>query len=78
MKKKAYRKILRQIAKQHGVRVKEVERDMDLALKEAQANPDPAARAKWASIPRKGSTPTTEEVITYLASEVGRKIDNLG
>jgi len=40
MNKRKYEKILREIAKKHGVSVKEVRRDIDAALKDAQSQPD--------------------------------------
>ena len=70
MNSQSYKSILRQVAKEHGVSVAEVRRDIDAAFKEAQANPDPKVQSKWASIPRKGDTPTAAETIAYLAGKI--------
>lgn len=64
------KEILKKVAQKHGVSVEEVEREIEIALAMAQWNPDPAAQAVWASIPRKGTRPTTEEVIAHLAKTI--------
>jgi len=60
------RKIYRTIAKQHGVTVAEVKRDMQAAIDEAYKNPSPSALA----VPRKGDKPTTEEFVAHVARRV--------
>lgn len=65
-----YKKVLRRVAKKYGVSVREVKREIELALKEGQGNPDPAVRAMWASIPSKGELPNAAETITHIADKL--------
>lgn len=74
MKKQNHKKILRQIAKKYGVSVKEVAQEIDFALSQAQASPDPIVQANWASIPHKGERPTTAEAIVYAANMVKKRL----
>lgn len=64
------RKIYRQIAKKHGVSLKEVKRDMQASIDEAYKNPNPFAR----SVPSKGDKPTAE-FTDYLAQIIKAKIE---
>ena len=75
MNNRKYKKILSQIAKKHGVSVEEVQRDMELAVKASQMNPDPKVQAKLALVPRKGDTPTAAETIEHLGREVQERLD---
>jgi len=61
-----FRAVALRIAKDRGVSVEEVWREMDLAVEAARNSPDPAARAEFAKIPCKGDTPTTEEFMAYV------------
>ena len=69
------KKILKQVAKEHGVSVNEVQRDIEALLVETRNNPDPSVQAAWAAIPCKGETPTIEEVVAYLAISVKKRMD---
>jgi len=60
------RKIYRTIAKQHGVSVAEVKRDMQVAIDEAYKNPNFHAQCVY----RAGNKPTPEEFITHMARRV--------
>jgi len=59
-----------EIAKRHGVSQQEVRREIQAAIDAAMANPDPAVRLFWASVPRAGKKPTPEEAIPYMAGQV--------
>lgn len=59
--------ILKQIAKEHHTTVDTVRREIEQAMQAAQASPDPAIRAKWAAIPKKGKALTLEEFLDFLA-----------
>jgi len=58
------------IAKAHGISVEQVWREMDLVVEAARNNPDLEVRAKFAQIPCKGDTPTTEEFMAYILKRV--------
>lgn len=57
------RSIIRKVAKQNGVSVAEVKREMQAAIEAAYINPNAAAMV----VPRKGTVPTPEELINYCA-----------
>lgn len=69
------RSIYRKIAKEHGVTVDEVKRDMQAAIDHAYKNtPNDGITGAWQNrVPRKGEIPTTEEFIKYAAKEVKRR-----
>ena len=73
MNKKKIKKALREVARKHGVSVAEVRREIELATKMAQTNPDPQSQAIWDSIPRKGDRHTPEEVIAHISKVVDEK-----
>lgn len=62
------KKIIKQIAKQNGVSVDEVRRDMEIAIKEAYQNP--ATRQEWSRLFGEGIMPTPEEFICTISKEV--------
>ncbi len=66
------RKLLRQIAKEHGVTVEEVRRDMQAAIDATYQNPDRNLMNIKAqnAVPRKGEIPTVDEFVGYVAGEV--------
>ena len=67
------RKIYRELAKKHGVSVKEVREEMQAALTEAYTNPlnnNVITKAYQNRIPRQGEIPTPEEAVRYLVGEV--------
>lgn len=61
---------LGQIAAREGVPVEEVREQIRIAMLEGMRSPDPAIQAEWKRIPCKGSVPTPEETIEYLASQL--------
>lgn len=64
---------LASVAKQNGVSVDEVKREIQKAIDIGMANPDPKIQAFWNSIPRAGERPTPEEVISFFAKEMVNK-----
>ncbi len=67
------RKIYRELAKKHGVSVKEIRQDMQAALTEAYTDPlnnNVITKAYQNRVPRQGEIPTPEEAVRYLAGEV--------
>ncbi|MDE6902687.1 MAG: terpene synthase/cyclase family protein [Lachnospiraceae bacterium] len=66
-------KILKQIAREHGVTVKEVREEMQKAITEAWTNPPGdggVTAAHQRRVPCKGEIPTPEELIRYAAAEI--------
>lgn len=63
------RKFYRQLAKKHGVSVKEVKRDMQIAIDEAYKNPNNHAL----NVRFKGEKPTIDEFINYVAQNLKTK-----
>lgn len=61
------RKVLKSLARQKGISVDTIRREIEIAIELASQNPDPEARAFWLTIPCEGSRPTPEEVISYIA-----------
>ena len=66
------RKIYREVAKKHGVSVKEVKEEMQKALDHAYSNTadDGVIVAYQKQVPSKGDIPTPEEFIKYAANKV--------
>lgn len=65
------KKIYKKVAKQYGVSVEEVEREMQAAITEAYTDPrrnDGVTQVYQDNVPRQGEIPTPEEVIRYLMS----------
>lgn len=71
------RSIYRKVAKQHGVTVAEVKRDMQAAITHAYTHtPDDGITAVYQNkVPRKGEVPTPDEVIRYVAGEAKKRED---
>lgn len=69
------KKIYKKVAKQYGVSVQEVEREIQAAIADAYADPlnhNEITQLYQQNVPRKGEIPTPDEVIRYLASMAGR------
>lgn len=64
---------LTSVAKQNGVSVDVVKREIQKAIELGMTNPDPKIKAFWNSIPRSGERPTPEEVIGFFAKEMVNK-----
>ncbi|PWM50788.1 MAG: hypothetical protein DBX60_08510 [Bacillota bacterium] len=75
------KKILKQIAKENGVTVKEVREEMQMAITMAWTNPpkDGGVTAAYQRrVPCKGEIPTPEELIRYAAAEIRKQADDTG
>jgi len=68
------KRAMRQLAKEKGISVAEVRREIEIVLEDVRNNPDPAIQEKWKAIPCKGEYPTPEEVITYFAKTIKNKL----
>lgn len=68
-------KIMKQVAKQNGVSVKEVRRQIKLAI--AEAGSDPRTRHIWDSYFGKNVTPTIEEFMGVMAEQMLNGWNNL-
>ena len=73
-KKSNASKAIRNLARQKGVSVGEVRREIEYAIERGMANSDPEIQAYWARIPKKGEKPTPEAVIAYMAVEAKRRV----
>lgn len=65
------KKIYKKVAKQYGVSVQEVEREIQAAIMDAYANPmraDGVTQVYQDKVPRRGEIPTPDEVIRYLVT----------
>lgn len=61
---------IKQIAERDGVSISEVRKEIQAAIDEGMKSTDKSVQAYWSKIPRKGTTPTPEEVINYIAKSV--------
>jgi len=66
------RKLLRKIAKEHGVSVKEVREGINEAIDYAYTNPNASAL----EVSHKGEKPTADEVIKHLVRETKLRKSN--
>ena len=64
---------LASVAKQNGVSVDEVKREIQKAIELGMINSDPHIQFFWNSIPRAREHPTPEEVISFFAKEMINK-----
>ena len=67
------RNIYRELAKKHGVSVKEVGEDMQAALTEAYTNllnSNAITKAYQNRVPRQDKIPTPEEAVRYFSGEL--------
>ena len=67
------RKIYRKLAKKYGVNVKEIQQDMQAAIKDAYTDPtnnNEITKTYQKRVPCQGEIPTTEELVRYLAGEL--------
>ena len=65
--------IFERVAKQHGVTRAEVYSEIQKAIDDAFANPDPKIQAEWRKMNIKGDKPTPEEVLAYLVGQLQNK-----
>ena len=64
------RSAIKQIADREGVSVSEVRREIQAAIDEGMKSTDKSIQAYWSRIPRKGTKPTPEEVIDFIAKSI--------
>ena len=63
------RRIIAEIAKNHGVSEAKVRADMLEAMRAGMENPDPEVQKQWQEIPWRGQEPTAEEFILWMAQK---------
>lgn len=61
------KRIIRQIARQHGVSPAEVRKDMEEAMRASMASSNPTAMAHWKKISPNGQEPRLEDFVKYIA-----------
>ncbi|MFI3213021.1 MAG: sporulation initiation factor Spo0A C-terminal domain-containing protein [Eubacteriales bacterium] len=63
--------VYKQMAKEQGISVKKLKREMQASINDAFTNPnlDLWAKAEQDKVPRKGSIPTCDEFITYMSDK---------
>ena len=66
MQKTDIDRILSQIAQAHNTTASNVRKEIEDAMRIAQASPDPAIQARWRAIPHNGPELTVEELIMYI------------
>lgn len=71
-KKRDTKDLLKIIARQHGISVKEVKAEMQKTIDEARNNPDPEKQAEFKKY-FGNSTPTPEEFIYIMTKKLNRK-----
>lgn len=64
------KRILKQVAKQNNVSVKEVRSEISIAIHEAMKKADPNVLKYWKCICKNGKEPTPEEFIKYICAKV--------
>ena len=57
---------IKAVAKQHGMSVEEIIKEMEKAILAGYSDTDEQIRAYWKRIPCKGEYPTPEELITFI------------
>lgn len=60
------KRIIRQIAREHGVTPAEVRRDMEEAMRVSMTSSNPIAVAHWENISSNGKEPKLEDFIAYI------------
>lgn len=60
--------VLQMLAKEKGVTLDEIVKEIDAAIDEARSCEDPLVQARWRLIPCKGEKPTAYEFIAFMRS----------
>ncbi len=68
MKQNWIKSVLQTVAKNNGVPVETVMKEIELAMEAGMKSSDPLIRARWMQIPRRGERPTAYEAIAYLSN----------
>lgn len=66
-------KSLDAIAKKEGISTEKVRDEIALAISYALKSNDPNIQNFWKNIPCEGDTPTIEEIINYIATELSKQ-----
>lgn len=64
------KKTLEKMAKENGMTVAEVEREMTRAIRAAMNSPDLRIRERWKEIAPNGREPSVEEFLNYCAKSI--------
>lgn len=62
--------IIKQVAKQNNVSVKEVKREIRTVIHTAMQSEDPNVRKLWEEICKNGKEPTPGELIRYISNNI--------
>jgi DNA polymerase elongation subunit (family B) len=62
-------KAITKLAAEKGISVKEVRREIQIAIDAGMANQDPNVQAYWKKMIESGVKPTPEDVIEYIAKQ---------
>lgn len=73
---KSAKRVIRQIALEHGKSENEVRREMMIAIKTGMDNLDPLVQQQWASISWRNNKPTVEEFIAWTTRIVQSRKTN--
>ncbi len=63
------KRIIRQIAKQHGVTPKEVVADMKEAIRAGMASTEPTAQAFWKKLAPDGKEPSIDKFLKFCVKQ---------
>lgn len=74
MNRKRAERALKAVAARDGVTVEYVRAEIQNAIDIGMANPDLHIRAYWKAIPHHGERPTPEDVISFMAEDVTKKL----
>ncbi len=77
MRKGKFSKGMRTIGPKEGISVKEVKREIQLAIDSGFDNPDEKVQAEWAKIPFKGEHPTPVKLLS-ICERNGNRINKIG
>lgn len=68
------RKSIKKIAKQEGVSIDDVRREMQTAIDEEMKSTEPQAVEFWKKVPHNGEKPTPEELIDYISKNLRKQL----
>jgi hypothetical protein len=71
-KNEPFESILARLAEREHCSTGVILREMERAIRLGFESENPAIRAEWADVPRKGLCPTPEELIFYLAGRLAQ------
>ena len=66
--------VIAEIARKHGIPETEVRAEMMTAMRAGMRNPNPKIRKRWREIPWRGTEPTVEEFIAWMALKAESKV----